>query len=283
MIPVFLLPLIAVFADASFLTMTKIFFRRYGKLTSREFVWLQFAGIVFVLLLVLPFFGQLPDLGQARSLLLLLLAVVGLAVAANLLFFWGIEHEKISEVEPFLLFNPLVAILIASAFYTDERIWPIYIAAGIASVVLFWSHFARHKFAFTKGLWAIIGFVVVYGLEASAIKTLLTVYDPVTLYFARSLLVGIVLSFVAPPKFKLIKPRHLAPFGIIGGLSVASVVAAYTAFQLRGLTETIFIFTLSPILVYLASVIFLREKWRFKNIVASIIIVILIVWVSLMK
>ena len=72
-------------------------------------------------------------------------------------------------------------------------------------------------------------------------------------------------------------------FGVLGALAVASVVATYTAFQLRGLSETIFIFTLSPILIYVLSVIFLREKWRVKNIIASVIIAGLVVWVSLMK
>ncbi len=283
MIPAFLLPLIAVFSDSVLITVTKKFFRRYGKLTSREFNWLQFAGIVFVLLLVVPFFGKMPQIPQALDVWYLLLILVVLAISANLLYFWGLEHEKISEIEPFLLFSPLGAILIAGLFYADERKWAVWVAVVVASIMLGWTHFRRHHFAFTRGLWAIMAFIGIYAFEAVIIKQLLEVYDPVALYFIRSVLILLGLTIVATPNFRLIKPHHLAPFGIIGALGVTSVIAAYTSYQIRGLSETIFIFTLSPILLYVLSVIFLDEKWRLKNIIASIIIVGLAIWISLMN
>ena len=117
----------------------------------------------------------------------------------------------------------------------------------------------------------------------AAAKTLLTIYSPLALYFVRTLSIFIALLLFYRPNFRLIKPHHLAPFSIIGGLAVVSVVAAYTAFQSQGLVATIFIFTLSPILVYLMSIIFLHDKWRIKNVVASIVIIGLVVWISLIK
>lgn len=283
MIPAFLLPLIAVAADSVFVTITKKFFRRYGKLTSKEFNWLQFAGIVFVLLLVIPFFGRVPTVDQIASTWWLLIVLAALAIGANLLYFWGLEHEKISEIEPFLLFNPLGAILVVGLFYPDERNWMVWIAVGLASIVLGWTHFKRHHFAFTKALWAIVAFIGIYAFHVSTVKALLMTYDPVSLYFIRCVLVLIGLTLVAMPKFKSIKLHHLAPFGIIGALATASVIAAYTAYQVRGVTETVFVFVLSPVLVYILSVIFLDDKWRAKNIIASIIITALVIWVSLMK
>ncbi|MDD5605965.1 MAG: DMT family transporter [Patescibacteria group bacterium] len=282
MIPPVLLPILAVCADSGILTITKKFFRQYGRLTSREFNWLQFAGIVFVLLLALPFFGSWPSLSQAVASWWLILIVVILATTSNLLYFWGIEHEKISEVEPFLLFNPLGAILIAGAFYAEERSWPIYVAVGIASLTLLWLHHKKHRFALTKGLWAIVLFMVAYSFEAVAIKTLLAVYDPIVLYFVRSSLVLVALTLVARPNFSIIKRHHLGPFAVIGALAVVAVVSAYSAFHALGLSHTIFIFVLSPILVYILSVIFLHEQWRVKNIIASIIVTLLVVWASLM-
>jgi drug/metabolite transporter (DMT)-like permease len=283
MIPPILLPLIAVFANAGFLTITKKFFRQYGRLTSKEFNWLQFAGIVFVLLLVIPFFGVWPNFSQALNLWWVMLIMVALATAGNLLYFWGIEHEKISDVEPFLLFNPLGAILIAGVFFADERSWSIFVAAGLASLALFWTYRKKHHFALTKGLWAIVLFIVVYGLEAVTIKYLLDVFDPVVLYFVRSILVMLALTVFATPKFSIIKSRHLAPFGIIGALAVASVVTTYMAFNVLGLSETIFVFVLSPILIYVLSVIFLAEKWKTKNIIASVVVTLLVIWVSFMR
>lgn len=281
--PLILLPLIAVVADAVYLTITKVFFRHYGKLTSREFIWLQFIGIVLVLALAMPFFGGFPALQKMVATGWQLGLVVVLAVAGNVLYFWGIEHEKISEVEPFLLFNPLVAILIAGFIYPDERSWTIYLAAALAGGVLLWSHFKKHHFAFTKGLWAIALFMVVYGLEVALIKSLLEVYSPLTLYFMRCVLVLLALSIFVKPNFSSIKTHHLAPFGILGALAVASITAAYTSFHQIGISGTVIIFVLSPILVYLLSVIFLREKWGYKNAIASVVVTIIVILVSLIN
>jgi drug/metabolite transporter (DMT)-like permease len=280
--PAVILPIIAVATSAVFVTISKEFFRRYGRLTSREFVWLQFVGIVGVAWLAAPFFIRLPSRELIASSIPMLAGIVALAIIGNLLYYWGLEHEKISEIEPFLLFTPLITIVVAGFFYSNERIWPVYVAAVIASAVLAWAHLKRKHLAFRLGLVVILLYALTYGFEVVVTRQLLTIYDPFALYLLRSSGVLALLFLVSPPKFSWIKPHHFAVMGILGALAVASVVATYTAFQLRGVSETIFIFTLGPVLVYFLSVIFLRERWRRKNIIASIAILALVVWVSLL-
>ncbi len=281
--PAALLPIIAVIASAIFVVISKMFFRRYGRLTSREFVWLQFVGIVGVLWLAAPFFTQLPTRELLVSSSVMMLGIVALAVVGNLLYYWGLEHEKISEIEPFLLFTPLVTILIASAFYANERIWPVYVTAVIASIVLGWAHLKRKHLAFRLGLVVILVYALVNGFEVVITRHLLDIYNPFTLYLLRSTGILVLLSLVAAPKFGWLKLHHFAMMGILGALAVGSVVATYAAFQLRGVSETIFVFTLGPVLVYLLSVVFLQERWQRKNIIASVIILALVAWVSLLK
>ena len=281
--PAALLPIIAVIASAIFVVISKMFFRRYGRLTSREFVWLQFVGIVGVLWLAAPFFTQLPTRELLVSSSVMMLGIVALAVVGNLLYYWGLEHEKISEIEPFLLFTPLVTILIASAFYANERIWPVYVTAVIASIVLGWAHLKRKHLAFRLGLVVILVYALVNGFEVVITRHLLDIYNPFTLYLLRSTGILVLLSLVAAPKFGWLKLHHFAMMGILGALAVGSVVATYAAFQLRGVSETIFVFTLGPVLVYLLSVVFLKERWQRKNIIASVIILALVAWVSLLK
>jgi len=281
--PAALLPIIAVIASAIFVVISKTFFRRYGRLTSREFVWLQFVGIVGVLWLAAPFFTQLPTRELLVSSSVMMLGIVALAVVGNLLYYWGLEHEKISEIEPFLLFTPLVTILIASAFYANERIWPVYVTAVIASIVLGWAHLKRKHLAFRLGLVVILVYALVNGFEVVITRHLLDIYNPFTLYLLRSTGILVLLSLVAAPKFGWLKLHHFAMMGILGALAVGSVVATYAAFQLRGVSETIFVFTLGPVLVYLLSVVFLQERWQRKNIIASVIILALVAWVSLLK
>ncbi|RLC37692.1 hypothetical protein DRH29_01220 [candidate division Kazan bacterium] len=279
---IILLPFIAVVANAVYLTISKAFFKRYTRLTSREFNWLQFAGILFVLFLLVPFFGEWP-ISLSSTAIWSLFGVGALAILGNILYFWGIDHEKISDIEPFLLFTPLITILIASFFYSDERSWVIYLAAFLASVVLGWSHIKKHHLSFTWGIITILAFSVMYGFEAVLVKSLLYELSPIMLYLLRCLIVIVGLSLFSRPDLSIVKKHHLAPFGILGGLAVAAMITTYTAFHLLGLSQTIFIFILSPVLIYILSVIFLDDHWKTKNIIASIIITILVILVNLVK
>lgn len=281
--PIALLPLIGVVADAIYLTITKAFLRRFGRFTSREFNWFMFVTVILILAVLMPFIGELPAWPEIKQTAPWLLGVVVLACLHNTLFYWGLEHEKISEIEPFLLFNPLAGILMAGIFYPGERFVQVYIAIAVASLVLLWSHFRRHRIALSDGLLAIIAFVIVNALELVFLKRLLGVYDPLTLYFVRCIFVLIGLTIAVRPRLFIIKPHHLRWFGAIGALIVIAVWASYTAFQLRGLSETLFVFTLSPILVYWLSAVFLKEKWQTKNIVAGVVIIGLVVWITLLK
>ncbi len=281
--PVALLPLIGVIADAIYLTIAKVFLRRFGRFTSREFNWFMFATIVVILAVLMPFIGHLPVWIEIKRTAPWLLGVVILACLHNTLFYWGLEHEKISEIEPFLLFSPLAGILIASIFYPSERFLHIYIAIIIASIVLIWSRFQRHRIAFSEGLLAIFAYIILSGLELVFLKRLLEIYDPLTLYFIRCIFVLIGLTLAARPRLFIIKPHHLKWFGVVGLMVVVAVWATYSAYQLRGISETLFVFVLSPILVYWFSAAFLKEKWKTKNVVASIVISILVIWVTLLK
>jgi len=278
-----ILPLIGVAADAIYLTTTKVFLRRYGKYTGREFLWFLFVAIVVVLAIIMPFVWHLPPWEEIKRTLPWLIGSVTLACVHNSLFYWGIEHEKIGDIEPLLLFGPLSGIVIASIFFPAERSYQVYIAIIIASLVLLWSQYKKHQVAFTDGWLAIFAYIIVSGLELVFLKKLLMVYDPLILYFIRCTLVLIGLTYIIRPRLSLLKTHHLPYLGFMGGLVVISVWASYTAYQLRGISETLFVFTLSPVLVYWLSAIFLKEKWQIRNIVAGIVVLGLVVWVSLLK
>jgi len=278
-----ILPLIGVATDAVYLTISKVFLRRYGKFTSREFIWFLFIAIIVVLLFAAPATGHFPPWTAVRATAWLLAASVVLACAHNLLFYWGLEHEHVSRIEPFLLFSPLASILIAGAIYPSERFPQVYIAVAIASVLLVWSHWHKHHLTISRGLWAIIAFIVLSGLEVSVLKQLLTVYSPLILYLVRCSFILLLLTPIIRPRLNLIKLHHLPFLGFLSALVVLSVWASYSAFQLRGISETMFVFTLSPVLVYWLSAVFLKEKWQLKNILASVVIIGLVIWITLLK
>jgi len=278
-----ILPLIGVVTDAIYLTTTKVFLRRFGKFTSREFGWFLFVVVVIILAIIVPLTGHWPTLAQFQTSFGWLVMAAILACAYNLLFFWGMEHETISEIEPFLLFAPLGGIVITSIFYPSERFVQVYTAIAIASLVLLWSHYKRHRIALSRGIWAIIAYIILSGLELVVLKQLLSTYSPLTLYLFRCVLILIGLTIIVRPRLSILKPHHLPFLGFLGVLVVSSVWATYSAYQIRGISETRFVFTLSPILVYWLSAVFLKEKWHVRTILASIVIIGLVVWVSLLK
>ena len=278
-----ILPLIGVAADAIYLTITKVFLRRFGRFTSREFSWFLFAATVVVLAIVVPLIGRYPTAAQFQISLGWLVTTAVLACAHNLLFFWGMEHEAISEVEPFLLFSPLGGIVITGMFYSSERSTTVYVAIAIASLVLLWSHYKRHRIALSRGIWAIIAYIIISGLELVTLKHLLTIYAPLTLYLFRCILILVGLTIIVRPRLDILKPHHLPYLGFLGALVVSAVWATYSAYQIRGVSDTLFVFTLSPILVYWLSAIFLKERWHVRTILASIVIIGLVVWVTLLK
>src|SRR4030042_6503526 len=133
-------PFIAVVFDAVALIVEKKFLNTFKNFSYSAFVFWVFASIAVLGLLTSPWLVTISPSAVTPRLLLMMLALVVLVANYNLLYFFGLKHQAVSEVEPFFLFNPLVAVLIAGAFYADERFWQIYVATVIAGVFLGWSH-----------------------------------------------------------------------------------------------------------------------------------------------
>ncbi|MEZ4210417.1 MAG: hypothetical protein R3B38_01765 [Patescibacteria group bacterium] len=74
--------------------------------------------------------------------------------------------------------------------------------------------------------------------------------------------------------------NHIPYSMMLGGLAVLAVVAIYTSFQQIGLASSMLVMVISPILVYWFSAHLLKEKWSNKNIISSVLIVLLVVIAS---
>jgi len=276
-------PFLVVVFDVITLITTKILFTRFKRLTYRSFAWWLFIWIIIVALIFSPWFFHVDIRALQHQYVWWLVALAALAANYNLLYYYSLEYEKISEAEPFLLLNPLVAIVVASLFYPAERSWHIYVAAVLAGAVLCWSHMRRHRMKLDNHLWALVGFSLLYGLEAVVIKHLLAVYSPLALYLIRGVFVAIFLGILEKGKIQKISLKEVPYFLLVGLGAVAASVALYLAYQTVGISLTIFVLFLSPILVYLFSVLYLREKLKWKNLISSAVIVALVIWVIMAR
>ena len=278
-----LYPLLAVVFDAITLIITKKVFIKFKALDYKSFAWWLFFWIAVLGLIMAPWLIVVQPTAFSAHYLWLLLLLAFLAANLNLLYYFGLEYEKVSEIEPFLLFNPVVAIVIASLFYADERSWHVYVAAAIACVALSWSHIQRHHFKLNKPLLAILGFSLLYGFEVVILKELLMVYSPLALYIIRAVITALFLWIVEKGKITKITLQEVPYFLGLALSAIITSILIYQSFHGLGIGMTLTVLFLSPILIYLLSVVYLGEKLKWKNIISSAVILGAIIWLGLAR
>lgn len=276
-------PFIAAITDATALIAEKNLFRRFPHMAYPAFAWWLFVCVALIGLVFSPWFVQIDALALSPHYLWLLLALAFLAANYNLLLLFSIQREQIANIEPFILFNPIVTILIAGVFYADERFWQIYVAAIVAAVMLVWSRMHKHHLAVGLPMLAVLGFSLLYGLEAIIIKQLLAVYSPLGLYLVRAVIGALFLWVIQKGRIPPPSRQQLPHIIFIAGAAILTSTLIYYAYSLQGIGPTIFALTLSPVLVYIFSVTFLKEPLRWQNLVASGVMIGLVIWVTLAR
>ena len=275
---------LAVLSDAFNLILTKTVFNRLPKISLRSFIWLGFATIVLVNLAVAPFFASFNFSLLTWRILGLVLLLGGVATLNNFLFYYSLKFEKIGKIEPFLLFTPLITTLVAGLVFPDERYWPLFIATGLAGLVLAWAHLDKGtKIRLNLPILALFGYLTLYALEAILAKQLLAVFSPQAVYLVRTAVVLLLVLLFIKPKTSELHLEQMPYFIAVAVLAVWQSTLLYTAYKMQGVAETIFAFTLAPVFIYGFSILFLKEKVFWKDLMASLIVVTLVTAVFVMK
>ncbi|MBN2585321.1 DMT family transporter [Patescibacteria group bacterium] len=276
-------PLIAAVIDSVALVLTKRSLNIFKQLTNQAFAFWIFLFIVLVGLITLPWSGHIDPTALSFRYIILILVVVVLAANYNLLYYYSLKHKRVSQLEPLLLFTPLLTIFIAGLAYPDERAWQIYLAGSLAIGLLIWSRWHAGKLKWDTATWSILGFAVLYGIEVVIIRQLLDVYSPVSLYLVRCSTTALFLWILARGRMPMINWRQA---GYLFGLAVSAVVVTYlvySSYQMQGIGATVMVLILSPVLIYTLSAVVLKEKISSRDIIASIGVVLLVLWASLSR
>lgn len=273
-------PFIAAIIDAVDIITTKRVFNVFKTLSPRMLAWWVFVWIAILGLIISPWLVHIEDAAISPYYLMLIVIMTFLAANYNFLYYYGLRNDHLANIEPFFLFNPLITILIASLFYQSERSWQLYLAVIIAAGLLAWTHIKKHHLTLGKPILAVLGFSLLFGLEAVIIKQLLAVYSPVALYLVRVITTALFILILEKGRIVMLTLRQLPYFIFlaIGALIVNSLI--YTSYKLSGISSTIFVIILSPILVYALSILFLKEKLIWKNVISSAAIVLLVIWIT---
>jgi len=279
------IPILGALALASGTVMQKILLRK-RKMDIKEYNALEFLAIIIVMALVIVFFWKLePEALQLKNILIFI-GIVIISIAANLFMLYSTKHEKITNIEPAKILEPLFVVLLAvifSLFFKGiyEKDSNVIIPGVIAGLALVFSHVKKHHLNFNKSFtFAIIGSFF-FALELVISVLILDYYSPFSFYFLRCTAIFLITYLIFKPKLNNLKNKEKFHFLIIGSIWVILRVIMYYGYIKIGIISTTIVLMLGPVLVYFFARIFLKEKLHWKNIVSSIIILACVAYVEL--
>jgi drug/metabolite transporter (DMT)-like permease len=246
----------------------------------------QTASFIAVVLAMLPFiyfFWRLDFQALQLNSLLIMGIVIVFSTIANLFLFYSLKWEKVSNLEPARILEPLFTIILAVifSFFVEglyDRNFHVVVPALIAGLALVFSHIKKHHLEFNKYFIAMVLGSLFFSLELVTSRLILDFYSPITFYFVRSFFV-LVLSFVIlRPKFTGLDTKVKWTIFITGSIWVLYRIIVYYGYQTIGVVFTTLIVMLGPVFTYLFARIFLKEKLEWRNIAAAAIIVMAVLY-----
>lgn len=247
----------------------------------------EFLAIVIAMLPFIYFFWKVDSQALEFKNIFIFGLVILFSITANLFTFYSMKWEKVTNLEPAKILEPLFVIILAIffSFFIDshlyERNLKVIIPALIAGAALIFSHIKKSHLNFNKYFIAAIMGSFFFALELVISRLILDFYSPITFYFIRCSTIFLISLIVFKPKFKLLNKKSIFMFFIIGIIWAVYRIIIYWGYTNLGVIFTTLIIMLGPIFIYLFAWKFLKEKINWKNIVASIIIIICIVYAVL--
>jgi drug/metabolite transporter (DMT)-like permease len=277
-------PILGALALASGTIFQRVILQRKG-MNIKKYQILEFLGIVVVALPFLYFFWKLDSQALELKNILIFLGVIIASIIANLFTFYSMKGEKINNLEPAKMLEPLFTIVLAiiCSFLFDgiyEQNTHMIIPALIAGSALILTHFKKEHLNFNKYFLAAIAGSFFFALELIVSRLILDMYSPVTFYFLRCLGILIISWIIFRPKLGTLDAKLKWNMLLMGVIWMIYRIVTYYGYIKIGIISTTLIFMLSPVFIYLFAKIFLKEKISTRNIIASIIILACVLYAN---
>ena len=270
------LPIIGALLEAAGMTFEKKLLKKKN-FNYKNYAVYEFFAIVLVMLTFVFFVWRIDNIAFSAKNIEIFAAVIASSVVANLLIFYSLKREDITEFEPVWLMQPIFTIILAFLFYSSERKWSIFILALIASFSLIASHVKKHHLVFNKYLIAALLGGFFFAVELVLSKSILPFYSLFTFYFLRCLFVLIIIFAIFKPTGKEINKKIGISFLILGLIWVLYRTIVYYGYEVYGIVFTTMFLILSPVFLFIFAVIFLKEKPKLRNIISSAIILVCVI------
>lgn len=238
----------------------------------------SFLAIVISMLPLLYFFWRLDSGAMEPKNIVIFFLVVFFSTIANLLVFYSLKWEKVGNLEPARVLEPLFVILLAIifSFFAEnlyERNLKVIIPALIASLALIFTHIRKHHLQFSPYFIAAIIGSFFFALELVISRLILDFYSPVTFYFLRSSSILLISLLIFRPDFKKIDTKVRWQIFLTGLLWVIYRIVVYYGYLNVGVIFTTLLLMLGSIFIYAMAYFILKEKISWQNFAASIVVI----------
>ncbi len=268
----FLLPIFAAILQAGSFTIDKI------ALSIRRVNFKTYTGVsfplIFLISLIIFCVAHPPlSLNLLQDSWWLLLISIGIVIGTNLIFYRALQNDTLGEIQTFDLLYNIPAIILSSIIFIDERNYFVIVPALIASGAVIWSHWEHHHFKIAKyTIPFIIWILLISPFNSIISKTLLLTWSPISLELVRSGVVALILGSLFFKHIKRIPQKGLLLLLVTNILTTIAGILFSFSYQRQGIVYTLLIFSIQPLLVYLASVFILKEPLHIKKTIAFVVV-----------
>jgi drug/metabolite transporter (DMT)-like permease len=274
----FLFPFLAAVLQAGSFALDKVVLS-VRRVSFKTYTGVSFPLIFFITLVIFLIF-QPPlsfSLFSGKFFWLILLSIA-FSIIINLIFYRALDADRLSEMQTIDLLKNIPIIIFAGFIFTDERNFIVILLALVSSVAIIWSHWQKDHFQIAKYTAPFLFCVIALSpLRAVISKELLTIWNPISLELVRS---GAIALILGPLFFRYYQKISIKAFSLLIVTNILTSIAwilYYFSYQISGIIYTVLLFSLQPLLVYFASVFFLKESFHRKKFIAFIIILVSII------
>lgn len=249
---------------------------RSKKIDVKTFQKWAFFGVSVLMIPLLFFFWKFnTDFFNLKDILIFT-GMILLSFFANIFLFLSIKRERVSDIEPAIMTEPLFTVILAIAFAiispelfsSDSK---VIIPALIAGASLFIAHIKRNHIYFNKYFLFAILASFLFASELILTRFILEDFSPITLYFVRGLFLFLLTAMFS--KKESITTKQKAMIFSISALWIIYRLIVYYGYLNLGVIFTTLLVMLGPVFTYAFAKVFLKEKIGIKNIIVSIIII----------
>lgn len=271
-----LIALFAVFMDASGSTMEKVVLSIKGikPMTYMSVAYMILLATDIVVFLVMGI--ALPKYLSPTGILFLI--AVGLGLFTNLLYYRAVKGDDLTQVTQFSLLYNIPLIFLASIFFPEQSSALLIVLALVAAFTVIWSQweggFHIKKTTMTFFIWTLIGIPMISIIQTAIVEE----WNPVALAISSDALIVLILlpTFIKSRKAGGL-PKKAIPKIVISQILISlSFIIYLFGYANLGLLYTSLLIMLQPLLVYIFSVMFLKEKLIKKRVVAFIVVLLCI-------